>query len=183
LRCKDPPANRRGNNKTKGPLATASAAAACLFFNSGRGLPMSLKYWESDMETGFVWMDVAHRKLAAYLEEIEQAIAFNDRGKTLHTLIDIIAHLEHSFPDEERFMQESGYPIYDDHVRVHRSFVRKLRSYQERHQKGEDLSRNVAYDLKIWLSNHIRLQDGNFAHFVRERRKGPIRGWLKKIFS
>jgi hemerythrin len=144
---------------------------------------MSSKYWESDMETGFVWMDIAHRRLAGYLEDLDLAIALSDREKALHILVDVIDHLEHGFPDEERFMEELGYPIFDDHVRVHRAFVRKLRSYQERHQRGEDLSRTVAYDLKIWLTNHIRLQDGNFAHFVQERRRGPIRGLLKKIFG
>ena len=43
-----------------------------------------------------------------------------------------------------------------------------LQAYQERFANGEDVSRKLLMDLKVWLTNHIQRDDMDYAPFVRE---------------
>jgi hemerythrin-like metal-binding protein len=143
---------------------------------------MGLHHWHQSMETGFPMIDEYHRKLAEYLADLENAIAEKNRPFIGAMIDQIIDHLESTFPYEEELMRQHQYPMCDDHLRVHESFLNRLRNYGERHENGEDISRKLTYDLKIWLTNHIQLQDGDYARFItnKERSKGPF-GWFRRF--
>lgn len=143
---------------------------------------MGLHHWHQSMETGFPKIDEYHRQLAEYLGDLETAMNDGNRPFIGAMIDQIIDHLEATFPYEEELMRHNGYPMVEDHLRVHTSFVNRLRNYGERHIKGEDISRKLTYDLKIWLTNHIQLQDGDYASFInkKNRTKGPL-GWLRRI--
>lgn len=142
---------------------------------------MHQHHWHQSMETGFPKIDDYHRKLAEYLSMLETAMIDGNRAGVAMLIENVIDHLEDNFPYEEQLMRQHDYPMLEDHLRVHESFLKRLNTYRDRHQKGEDISRKLTYDLKIWLTNHIQLQDGDYAAFIkRKTRKGPL-GWLRKL--
>jgi len=145
---------------------------------------MGLHYWHQSMETGLPTIDDYHRKLAEYLSDLENAMADDNRPFIGAMILEIIEHLEATFPYEEEVMREFDYPMVEDHIRVHESFINRLRTYSERHSRGEDISRKLTYDIKIWLTNHIQLQDGNYAKFIsdKKRGKGPF-GWVRRLLG
>ncbi len=135
------------------------------------------------METGFSAIDGPNRVVAEYLAELERASLFDERDSTLEILDRLVAHLETQFPQEEAVMREHSYLLLEQHIRSHNSFLRQLKRYQERHQLGENVSRRITYDLKIWLTNHIKLQDGNFSEMVGAKKKRKSGGWWRRLFG
>lgn len=135
------------------------------------------------METGFSAIDGPNRALAEYLTELEKAALYNDRDAILGSLDRLVAHLETQFPQEEAVMREHGYLLLEQHIRSHNSFLRQLKRYQERHRMGENVSRRITYDLKIWLTNHIKLQDGNFSEMAGKKRRRKSGGWWRRLFG
>jgi len=143
---------------------------------------MRMDYWDESMLTGFPEIDNTYRLVAEHLAAIRHAATLGNNAVVTTTLSATIHLLEAHFVHEERLMSQHGYHLLDQHRRVHNTFLRQLRRYEERQANGEDASRKITYDLKIWLTNHVKLQDGHFAKFTRERRRGPIK-WLAGLLG
>jgi len=144
---------------------------------------MRLDYWDASMETGFPQIDKTYSQLAQNLADLQRGLAVSDPQSLLATLTPMIRRLDEHFTEEEELMRRYGYPLVEQHVNTHNTFLRLLRRYEARLQAGENVGRKVTYDLKIWLSNHVKLQDGDFAKFSR---RGPSRNpmrWLSALLG
>ncbi len=133
---------------------------------------MDLSFWEPEMDTGIEEIDAPNRLLAGYLAFIEESLASGKTGFGGAILQQLIDTLSKQYQTEERIMAEHGYPLLEEHHNTHRAFIHQLERYRERYHDGERICRHVAYDLKVWLTNHVKLQDGDFARHVREQRTG-----------
>jgi hemerythrin-like metal-binding protein len=144
---------------------------------------MRLDYWEESMVTGFTRIDNTYRQLAEDLGRLQRAIAIGDARELGNTLGPCIRNLEAHFAYEVGLMREHRYPLVEQHGNTHDAFLRLLRGYETRLLAGENVGRKVTYDLKIWLTNHVKLQDGHFADFTRRNdARGPLR-WLGRLLD
>lgn len=132
---------------------------------------MDLGFWGPEMETGIEEIDTPNRLLAGYLAFIEESLASGKTGFGRPILQQLIDTLTEQYRTEEQIMAEHGYPLLEEHHNTHRAFIHQLERYLERYTDGEWICRHVAYDLKVWLTNHVKLQDGDFARHVDARRR------------
>lgn len=86
-------------------------------------------------------------------------------------------------------MKEGGYRFINAHSRVHQQFIRRVNSFNQRFQNGEDIAMELLATLKIWLLSHIKNDDADYAGIVLKNlgeSAGQKTNWLlrslKKLF-
>ncbi len=132
------------------------------------------------MEIGIVSIDQQHRKIVNYINELDVAIHGKDGRSVSDVLDELVDYTISHFSFEEFLMQHGEYPAFDNHRKVHESFRGRIRHYQERVERGEDISRELLKDLKVWLTNHIQRDDKDYAPYVLKKSES---GWLSRVLK
>jgi len=65
---------------------------------------------------------------------------------------------------------------------VNESFVTRLSALVERHHTGEDVTRKLRSEIQIWLFNHIKREDKDYAPYA-EKRPGTTKSWLTRTIQ
>jgi hemerythrin len=138
---------------------------------------MSYWNWESSLEIGVPIIDSQHRKIVDYINALSAAIPNNDRDEVAHVLDELVTYTLTHFAFEEELMAKGGYPFLETHKNVHQNFTHRIENYRQRFQNGDDVSRKLLTDLKIWLTNHIERDDKDYAPFVGTEIDG---NWLSR---
>ena len=145
---------------------------------------MAILQWTSDLDTGIPVIDSQHKRIVKYINQLGEAEETGNReevGEILNQLVDYT--LSH-FTFEEGLMEESGYRFVNAHKKVHQLFVRRISSYVERFQVGEDIAEELLATLRTWLVNHIKNDDDDYTEIVLKKMGGDVEdksgGWLKR---
>jgi hemerythrin len=153
---------------------------------------MAYLHWSSDLDTGIDVIDKQHRRIVDYLNELNEA---NDKGNmeaTNHVLKELVDYTLTHFSFEEELQEKAGYPFLRAHKRVHEIFTKRVAEFQGRAAAGENVAPEVLSMLKIWLVNHIKGDDADYAESVKkvlglETTVDHTGGWLgtalKKFFG
>lgn len=154
---------------------------------------MSYLHWSSDLETGIEDIDKQHQRLVDYLNELSSANDAGDKNATAHVLSELLEYTQTHFTFEEELLERASYPFLRAHKRVHDIFTQRVIDFQKRANAGEDVTSELLSMLKIWLINHIKGDDADYAESVRNmlgiEHKGAkvAGGWLgsalHKIFD
>jgi len=129
---------------------------------------MSYWSWDPSLSIGIDVIDNQHRRIVEYLNELDAANVTRDRNKVSHVLTGLIDYTKTHFTFEESLLEKSGYPLSDSHRRVHETFVSHINTYRERHDRGEDITRQLMSELRIWLTNHIKKDDADYAPYANK---------------
>jgi len=148
-----------------------------LVFSEG---DMTYWNWTPDLEIGIDVIDGQHRRIVDYLNDVHSAVAARDRKQITDTLDNLVDYTVTHFAFEEALMEQAGYKQVDDHKRVHARFTQRIQDYQRRNEEGEDVARQLLQDLKIWLTNHIKRDDQDYAPTVRDFAKGS---WVSRALG
>lgn len=145
---------------------------------------MAYFVWESALDTGIGIIDAQHRRIVDYINELHEAIGAGETervGVVLDLLIDYtVTH----FIFEENLLEKAGYGHKEAHHQVHAAFTNRIRDYKRRFEAGEDVSRLLLSDLRIWLTNHIQREDRDYVSCVEPYLKGDhAKGWLPKTLA
>ncbi|MEW5788997.1 MAG: bacteriohemerythrin [Pseudomonadota bacterium] len=115
--------------------------------------------WRSSFDTGIEIIDLQHRRIVDYINQLEGAIGSQDRyfvGLVLDELVDYtLSHLAF----EEALQEEARYSMAVPHKAVHDQFARRVEKYRQRHDAGEDVGAQVHGMLYSWLVHHIQRDD------------------------
>ncbi len=141
---------------------------------------MSYWTWEPSLEIGVPVIDSQHRKIVDYINVLNTAISKNDKHEVERVLDELLSYTITHFAFEEELMEKGGYRFVDSHKKVHENFTHRIENYRERFQNGEDISRKLLTDLKIWLTNHIQRDDKDYAPFVNADIDG---NWLSRTLK
>ena len=153
---------------------------------------MAYLHWSSDLDTGIEVIDNQHRRIVDYLNELNDA---NDGGNvdaTNHVLTQLVDYTLTHFAFEEELQEKAGYPFLRAHKRVHEIFTKRVAEFQQRAAAGENVAPELLSMLKIWLVNHIKGDDADYAESVKkmlgvEGEAKAAGGWLggalKKFFG
>lgn len=140
--------------------------------------------WEPGLNTGIETIDNQHRKIVDYINELHDAIAEKNNEQTGIILEELIDYTVTHFTFEEGLMERGNYYCIDAHKKVHESFTNRVREYQHRYNKGEDVSRKLLSELRVWLTNHIKRDDNDYVPSVRASLdQGWISGALNTFFG
>ncbi|VAW68536.1 Hemerythrin domain protein [hydrothermal vent metagenome] len=147
--------------------------------------------WTDELNTNIQVIDSQHHRIVDYINNLDDVSGSNERdevGKVLNELVDYT--LSH-FAFEESLLEDSNYPFINGHKRVHALFIKRVSSFQQRFEMGEDITEELLAVLKSWLINHIRSDDNDYVAIVRANM-GDVNtstddGWLsrsvKKFFG
>ncbi len=127
--------------------------------------------------TGIDLVDKEHRKLfeiiAQTKEVIDSEFVVDKYDNIMNLLEQLKDYTEFHFADEEKLMENIGYPALDAQRRAHAAFVEKLVNIDEDDiAKLEDSQQEYLDDLIAflvgWLSNHIIGMDKKIGEYIRD---------------
>jgi hemerythrin len=153
---------------------------------------MAYLHWSSDLETGIEVIDHQHQRIVDYLNELNTANETGDQAATNHVLAELVDYTLTHFAFEEELQEKANYPFLKAHKRVHEIFTKRVAEFQQRAAHGENVAPELLSMLKIWLVNHIKGDDADYAESVKkmlgvEGGKKAEGGWLgsalKKFFG
>lgn len=129
---------------------------------------MPLMEWTTKMSVGVTRFDDEHKRLVAMVNDLFDAVQ-TGRGKdALGKILDgMIAYTKTHFANEERFMEEHGYPDMAAHRAEHEALARQVVEVQQKYHSGATatLSMEVMNFLKNWLVKHIQGTDRKYGPF------------------
>ena len=145
---------------------------------------MSAWIWDSSLSVGIDVIDNQHRRIVEYINELDAAIAQKDRDSISLVLSELVDYTMTHFAFEESIMIDGGYPFADAHKKVHEAFASQVRQFQARFSQGQDISKRLRAELQIWLFNHIKRDDKDYAPYVKKvQKKGWIGGLVHRFFG
>jgi hemerythrin len=153
---------------------------------------MAYLHWSSDLDTGIEVIDKQHQRIIDYLNELNTANDSGDRAATIHVLNELVDYTLTHFAFEEDLQERANYPFIKAHKRVHEIFTKRVAEFQKRAAAGENVAPELLSMLKIWLVNHIKGDDADYAESVKKalHLRGTVDktgGWLgaamKKLFG
>jgi hemerythrin-like metal-binding protein len=126
--------------------------------------------WEDRYIQDCAPMDETHR------EFVEQVNALAEADDALTALKTLFAHTEAHFAQEDRWMEESGFPPLHCHVGEHKRVLASLQSVIRMVKKGyPGLGKTVARELESWFDNHSATMDAALAWHMRNVDYSPRR--------
>ncbi len=126
--------------------------------------------WDDAMCVGIAEIDADHKYFVTLVNEFNESIevrtsATEVRKRLQDILDDTVAH----FANEERLLNEWGYPGADDHARVHAELLEMIERIKAEVSRGYDAEWvQAGLRIKEALIGHIRHDDVKFAEFFRK---------------
>jgi len=151
--------------------------------------------WDPKLDTGIEVIDIQHRRIVAYVNQLEVAIQSGDRVQVGQVIEQLVDYTQSHFGFEEAMMEEAGYKFLKPHQKVHELFVRRVTDFTIRAAKGEDVAKDLHSVLTKWLLNHIASEDHDYSKQVlqmlarqdaaasgKEEKRGFLSGLLGRFF-
>jgi hemerythrin len=126
--------------------------------------------WDPAYSVGIEVIDHQHKRLLQYINELEAAKIYataESRQKVQEILEKHSSYTISHFSFEEKLMEDAGYTLLEPHKRVHEAFIERVGFFKERHKNGEDIGKQLAFELQIWLLNHIKQEDHDYKTIVQ----------------
>lgn len=145
---------------------------------------MSYWSWDPSLSVGIDIIDGQHRRIVEYINDLYVAKLEGDQAKVTQVLLGLIDYTRTHFTFEEELMRQAGYPLSAEHKKVHDSFVGLIGRYAEAHVSGIDVTRKLMSELQIWLTNHIKNDDRDYApHAAKHMKQGWVSKTLRRFFG
>jgi methyl-accepting chemotaxis protein len=129
--------------------------------------------WDKTLATGNAHVDEQHKQLFAAINDILDTVARNKSNeevrKSLRFLNDYT--LRH-FADEEKILQDCGYPEFARHKKVHEDFKKTVRDLENdftRRGASQELAGQIHSVVGEWLVFHIKGMDLQWAAFLKQQ--------------
>jgi len=122
--------------------------------------------WDSSLETGIETIDNQHRQIIGYINDLYTAHKGGNTDQITKVLMGLLNYTATHFTFEEKLLEKIGYPLTDSHKKIHANFISDVDDYVERHVNGEDICIPLLADLKLWLDNHIRVDDAEYTPYA-----------------
>lgn len=112
-------------------------------------------------------MDVQHRRLIAFIDELQTALRSNRPRKVQSGILDRLVQFVYiHFADEEQFMEVNGFPGLLEHADIHRRFYLGLTELQQRFESGagglDDADMAAIF---AWLEQHFVEADRKYGDY------------------
>lgn len=135
--------------------------------------------WDSSLEVGIEVIDSQHRRIIDFINELHAAKKDNDPQKVSEVLTGLKEYTISHFSFEEELMAKAGYPLTDAHIRVHRRFSENIDTAIKQHNLGTDVTSKLLSMLQVWLTNHIKNDDADYAELVKKQLHID-ESWIKR---
>ncbi len=126
--------------------------------------------WTDKLALGIEPIDIQHKALCDYINELYEAMQNGASEEVLIKLLDALAEYTVThFQEEEIIFGSTDYPDVDAHKEVHKKFVAKLQDFKTQFGAGNAvLSMKLLEFLKEWLIKHIMGTDKQYVEYVND---------------
>ena len=146
---------------------------------------MSLIQWNEKFSVGVPVIDWHHKRLFGLLDILRNGINNSADDVVGAVLPNLVNYTIYHFSEEERLMEQAGYPGFEEHRRVHRTIRADVARMADAYC---DDTRNVsASELLIfmsnWLTEHVQTEDAAYGPWlvVRNHDEEPGRAPFESI--
>jgi len=117
--------------------------------------------WKDNMSVGNQVIDVDHRKLIQYLNEMQEAMIAGHGKDIVGTILNrLVAYTHEHFAREELIWKSGHYAGFEKHKKEHGDLLKTVTEFKAKYDKGTiALSVDVMNFLRDWLKNHILKSD------------------------
>lgn len=131
--------------------------------------------WSPTLGLDMPVMDDTHEACIALLADV--VVAPDETLLSRWALL--IDHTQEHFDREDQWMEATGFAAGNCHATQHSVILQVMREGGKRGLMGElDLVRQMAYELGLWLANHIQSMDAALALHLRSAGFDPETGAL-----
>lgn len=146
---------------------------------------MAYLKWSDDLDTGIAVIDDQHRQIVRMINQLDDAQRDSSKAEVGQVIGSLVDYTVSHFAFEEAMLEEAGYVFTKAHIRVHQVFIKRVETYRERFNQGEDITDELKGLLGRWLFSHIRNDDRNYVAAVSENLRrltadGSEGGWLRR---
>jgi hemerythrin-like metal-binding protein len=123
--------------------------------------------WGDEYITGNDGMDFDHQRLVALFNAFAMAVNAGHGDVVIRDVLDeLTEYTRYHFSREEQLMQESGYPGYERHKKMHDTFIRQIDGAGHYLGVGGGMSAFLLSFLARWLGSHVLGADRELGHFL-----------------
>lgn len=130
--------------------------------------------WTDDLSVGVELIDSEHKSLINAINDLFDACAKGmGRKKISETLVFMQNYVKTHFSDEEKLQRESGYPDYENHHKLHETFIKRVDEYSDRLEKeGASIALVADFNSFVteWLINHISREDKKIGLHILQKK-------------
>lgn len=130
--------------------------------------------WTEEWAIGEPRIDEQHKELFARVDALMEAVGSTARKELVaDTLAFLEVYVLRHFRDEERIMQEAGYPALDQHKAQHSSFLDDYGRLKIAFESGgvtSSLAADVSNQVCAWLLHHVGKTDRAFGQYLAHLR-------------
>ena len=127
--------------------------------------------FDSNLFTHVEEMDKQHMKLVELLNNTYELLKEGKKEEASELFgRELLTYVEHHLSEEEKFMEEIGYPELDQHRKVHELFRREIYNLAPFIEKGDPKAFREALSLAWgWLYSHIAKTDKKYGIYAKEK--------------
>jgi len=122
------------------------------------------------------FMNRDHAEFVALRDRLLALLSTQAPAAEVDTLLDeLLVHTRHHFAEENRLMQETGFPPYPMHKGEHDRVLGDMESRIARWKQERDataLSNWLEVDIVDWFVSHVSTMDFITARFIKAQGKG-----------
>ena len=133
---------------------------------------MVLVEWETRYSVGNEQLDQQHQRIVAMINQLGAAMdTGTEKPALMKILSDLAGYTKTHFAEEERLMEQHGYPELVGHCEQHGVLNRQLADfYRNFYISSRPQTQEVMAFLQGWLFDHILGQDKKYAPFLENAR-------------
>lgn len=130
---------------------------------------MALIAWGAEYSVGIASIDAQHQKLAAMINELNDAMAQGKGKEVLEKILaELVDYTKTHFATEEKLFSTYAYPEAAAHKLKHGELTKKVMQFQQDLHAGKSImSVEIMAFLKDWLLNHIKGTDIRYSAFLK----------------
>ncbi len=124
--------------------------------------------WQNSMSVGNQVIDVDHRKLIQYINELQDAMVAGRGKDVVGTILNrLVLYTHEHFGREELIWKAGRYAGLEKHKKEHADLLKTVTEFKAKYDKGTiALSVDVMEFLRDWLKNHILKSDKEAANAI-----------------
>lgn len=134
---------------------------------------MALLSWSTQYRIGDDTVDSQHQELFRLINDFHTHwLESRDRQEIARVLNQLISYAEMHFRDEERIMEDAGFPQLVEHQQIHEAMIDTIFKLHASYAEGGlRLEMDAMKFVKSWLVDHILENDYLFRDFLVRQKK------------
>ena len=130
---------------------------------------MALMIWEDKYSVNVNEVDGQHQEIFRLVNALDDSL-LEDRAIIAERLNALVAYVVEHFNTEEKYMQETNYPEYEAHKKMHDDLVTQVAAIQAKFNAGEtEITGEITAFVRDWLYKHIPNIDKEYGPHLNEK--------------